>query len=161
MKFVKVLSIAALLCTSTAALALPSQAAPFFQTGSNAACAPNVHASNHVGFNPYINTGFNTSYNNNRFHTGYNTGYNTGFNGAFYNGSGIDNQIQRGIANGSINRREADRLIRDNNELQRLRSRLAMNGLSLNERARLNSAAARLEQQVRLSMTNNNGRRFW
>jgi hypothetical protein len=142
MRFAKVLSIAALLCTSTAALALPSEAAPFFAHNSfsnNASCAPNYTA----GYN--YNNGFRNPYFNNRF-------------GA--NQFGIDRQIQHGIANGSITRGEADRLLRNQRRLQELRVRLASNGLSFRDRARLNQEASRLEREVRVSMNNGN-RRFW
>lgn len=151
MKFAKVLTIASLLCASTAALALPSEAAPFFGANNNASCGTNFFNSGRVGYNPnpYVNSGFNRPFYGNQSFS-----FNGGFNG------GINSQIQRGIASGRLTRGEADRLIRDNNKLAQLRSRLAMNGLSWTERARLNTAIAKLEAQVRISMNNGN-RRYW
>jgi hypothetical protein len=157
----RVFALASIITAATAGLALPSQAAPFFSAGNSANCAPTYHT---------------TSYNNGYtggFHSGYNTGivpprvasrgFGFGYNNISTKESAISRQIQAGIANGSLTRREADKLLAQQTNINQLQARLASNGLSFSDRQRLNADLARLQSQVRIQMSDNqtSGRRFW
>jgi hypothetical protein len=160
MKVTRLLAIASILCATTAGLALPSQAAPFFNASSNAACAP----GNHTSFNNGYHNGFNNSYHNGYVAppvVSYNNHSRFGYNNIGVKESMISRQIQNGIANGSLTRAEADRLMSQQARVNQLQARLASNGLSFSERARLNADLARLEGEVRRQMSDRQTARRW
>ena len=61
----------------------------------------------------------------------------------------LDQRIDRGVRNGSLNRREAYRLRGEFNQIARLEARYRVNGLSNWERADLDHRFDRLSAQIR------------
>lgn len=119
--------------------------------------------------------------NNNGYNNGY--GWNNNYNGGAYNNNGwhrrpnynsqfgnvnsrqnfIGNRIQQGIQSGRLSQREAAKIQSRYNKIADLENRLRSsgNGLSFNERARLNNDLSRLTAELNRDMRDRNGSSWW
>ena len=104
---------------------------------------------------------------NRDYDRGYDRGYDRDYNGGYRSDDRIDHQIRqiedrirRAAANRQISGREANRLLRQADQIDRLEDRYSRNGLTQWEVRDLRNRVQNLRQQLRFERQDGNNRRW-